>query len=103
MPARKQQSVARDGANAVHDAIGPNADLIRCFSSGTTVAKQLPARTLFVDLLSSTSLVLAIIPFQQIAVCLRFTSESGQLARSDRALERARHHFCESEAPQPSS
>src|SRR6516164_128572 len=103
MPARKQQNVARDVANAIHDAISPDADLIRCFSSGTTVAKQLPARTLFVDLLGSTPLVLAIIPFQQIAVSLRFTSESGQLAGSDRALQRACEHFGESEAPQPSS
>jgi hypothetical protein len=86
MPARKQQNVAPDVVNPVHDAIGPGADLIRCFSSRTTVAKQLPARTLLVDLLGTTPLVLAIIPFYKIPVGLRFTSESGQLAGSDRAL-----------------
>jgi hypothetical protein len=45
MSARKQQNVARNVANPLHDPIGPNADLIRCFSSGTTIAKQLPARS----------------------------------------------------------
>src|SRR5215471_5691489 len=101
MPARKQQNVARNVANAVHDAIGPDADLTRCFSPGTTIAKQLPARTLFVDLPGRTPLVLPIIPFQQIAVGLRFTSESGQLAGSDRSLQGTREHFCESETQQP--
>ena len=101
MPARKQQNVARDVANAFHDAIGLSADLIRCFSSRTTVAKQLPARTLFLDLPCATSLVLAIIPFQQIAVGLRFTSKPSQLASPDGALQRAREHFFESEVPQP--
>ena len=97
----KTINVTRDVANARHYAIGPGADLIRCFSSRTTVAKQLPAGTLFVDLLCATSLVLAIIPFQQIAVGLRFTSEPSQLASPDRALQRAREHFCESDILQP--
>jgi len=100
MPARKQQNVAWDVANAAHDAIGPDADLIRCFSSRTTVAKQLPARTLFVDLLCATSLILTVIPFQQIAVALRFASEAGQLASPHRPLQRAREHFCESDTLQ---
>src|SRR5262249_4527959 len=98
MPTRKQQNVALKVANPVHDAIGPGTDLIRCFSSRTTVAKQLPARTLLVDLPGTTPLVLAIIPFYQIAVGLRFNSESGQLAGSDRALQRTREHFCKSDA-----
>src|ERR1700739_1588793 len=97
MPAQKQQNVAREVANAVHDAIGPGTDLIRCFSSRTTVAKQLPARTLLVDLLGTTPLVLAIVPFYQIAIGLRFTSEPGQLAGSDRTLQGAGEHFRESE------
>ena len=98
MPTRKQQNVASKVANPVGDAIGPGTDLIRCFSSRTTVAKQLPARTLLVDLLGTTPLVLAIIPFYQIAVGLRFISESGQLTGSDRALQRTGEHSCESEA-----
>src|SRR5215813_2937614 len=97
MPAREQQNVAPETANPTHDAIGPGSDLIRCFSSRTTIAKQLPARTLLMDLLGTTPLVLAIIPFYQIAVGLRFTSEPGQLAGSDRALQRTGEHFCESE------
>src|SRR5262249_41123655 len=97
MPARKQQDVPPDVANPVHDAIGAGTDLIRRFSSRTTVAKQLPARTLLLDVIGTTPLVLAIIPFYQIAVGLRFTSEPGQLAGSDRALQRTGEHFCESE------
>src|SRR5215471_6043897 len=103
MPARKQQNVAPDIANPVHDAIGPGTDLIRCFSSRTTIAKQLPARTLLMDLLGTTTLALAIIPFYQIVVGLRVISEPCQLARSDRALQRTGEHFRKSEALQPSA
>src|SRR5215468_193757 len=101
MSARKQQNVAPDVTNPVHDVIGPDTDLIRCFSFRTTVAEQLPARTLLMNLLGTTPLVLAIIPFYQIAVGLRFTSEPSQLAGPDRALQRTGEHFCEIEALQP--
>src|ERR1700739_1955728 len=100
MPAQKQQNVARDVANAVHDAIGPGTDLIRCFSSRTTVAKQLPARTLFVALLCATSLILTVLPFHQIAVALCFASEACQLASPHRPPQRAREPFCERDTVQ---
>src|SRR5262245_49923437 len=103
MPARKQQNVVPDVANPAHDANGPRHDLIRRVSLSTTVAKQLPGRALLVELLRTSTLVLGIIPFREIAVGLRVTSEPGQRARSDRALQRTGEHFRESEALQPSA
>src|SRR5215475_630773 len=98
MPTRKQQNVAPETANPTHDAIGPGTDLIRCFSSRTTVAKQLPARTLLLDLLGTTPLVMAIVPFYEIVVGLCFTSEPCQFASSDRPLQRTGEHFYETES-----
>src|SRR5215475_5236603 len=100
MPTRKQQNVAPETANPTHDAIGPGTDLIRRFSSRTTVAKQLPTRTLLLDLLGTTPLVLAIIPFYEIVVGLCFTAEPGQFASSDRALQWTGEHLYESESLQ---
>src|SRR5512133_3556378 len=100
MSARKQEHATWGVANALHNAIGPGADLIRCFSSRTAVAKQLPTRTLFMDLLGATPLVLTVIPFQQIAVGFRFDAEASPLRRPDRSLQGAREHFCESETQQ---
>ena len=79
MPARKQQNVAGDVANALDDAVGPDANLIRCFSSRTTVPKQVPIGALLVNLLCTTSFILTVIPFQQITVSLHIASEAGRL------------------------
>src|SRR6202012_6205193 len=44
MPARKDQYVFVDRPNASHDTVRSCADLVRSFTAGTAVAKQLPVR-----------------------------------------------------------
>src|ERR1700759_240797 len=103
MPARKQQDVTRNAANASHDAIRSVTALILRFSSRTSVPKQLPVGTLVVNLLCTTSFILTVIPFQQITVGLRFATEAGQLAGPHRPLQRTREYLCESATVQASA
>src|SRR5215470_3756393 len=101
MRAGEQQHLALDRAYATHHAVGSRADLRRRFSSGTTVAEQLPAWTLRQNLRGAPAFVLPVVPFDQIAVGLGHAPESRQLAGPRRALQRAREDSCEGESAQP--
>src|SRR5262245_8383704 len=100
MPARKEQDVRLHRANAGHHAVGSGADLIRRLSSRAAVAEQLPFRTFFVNLLGALALVLAIVPFEEVAVGLCCGGEASQLAGPGCALQRAGENLGECQALQ---
>src|SRR6185436_3818600 len=86
MPAREQKHVPLDLPHSVHNPVGPDADLIRRFPFRTAVVKQLPVRALHMDLGGAAPLVLAVVPFEEVAIDFGDGLEAGQLACQDCAL-----------------
>src|SRR5437870_656727 len=101
MRARKDQHITLDSAHAFHHAVCPRADLVRRFSSGAAIAKQLPVRALPVDVSGKATLILAIVPFEQVTVDFSHCSKAGQLAGSSGTLQRAGKYLGESHSTQP--
>jgi hypothetical protein len=101
MCARENQHVALDDAHMLHHPIGTRANLAWRFPSRAAIAKQLPIRALVVDVSRKTTLVLPIVPSEQVPVDFSHSSEAGQLARSDGTLQRTGKHPSESQSPQP--
>src|SRR2546426_3457245 len=101
MRARKDQHITLDSAHAFHHAVCPRANLVRRFPSGAAIAKQLPIRALPVDVSGKATLILAIVPFEQVTVDFSHRSKSRQLAGPHRALQRAGKHLGESHSSQP--
>src|SRR5229473_125231 len=80
VPARKNQNVAFDRAHTINHAISPRSNLGGRFTSGTAVAEQLPVRALGVDLRSASTLVFAVVPFEQVAINIGLGAEASQFA-----------------------
>src|SRR5207237_3805176 len=68
---------------------------VRRFTSGATVAEQVPVRALSVDLGRAETLILAVVPLQQIAINFGYCPEAGQLTGPCRAQQGARKHLRE--------
>jgi len=62
--------------------VGPGADLVRRLPTRAAVVEQLPIRTLCMNLDSAATLVLAVVPFEEVAIGFGYGPESGQLAVS---------------------
>ena len=78
--ARENQNIPPHRAHALNHAISPSTNLAGRFPSGATIAEDLPAGALGVDLRGPESLVFAIVPFHKIVVDLRLVAEAGQFA-----------------------
>src|SRR5437867_8467606 len=81
MPAREEQDVSPRFPHAAHHAVGPGADLVWRLAARAAVAEELPVGTLGVNLGAGASLILPVVPFDQILVDLGSRPESSQLAR----------------------
>src|SRR6516165_3996922 len=68
MPAGKEQHVPLDGPHTAHHVVGPDTNVFRGFSSRTTIPEQLPVGALGVNINSAASLVITVIPLQQVAI-----------------------------------
>jgi hypothetical protein len=101
MPTRKNQHIALDRAHPTHNVIGPRANMIRQFSTGTAIAEQLPVGTLLVDLDRSATFVIPVVPFDQIGVQFSYGSEAGQFARASSPLQGTRKDLRKGESYQP--
>src|SRR5438874_2506798 len=101
MPAGEKQHVTFDTARAFHRAVRPRANLFWRFPSGAAIPKQLPIRALPVNVSGKATLILAIVPFEQVPVDFSYRSKSRQLAGPHRALQRAGKHLGESHSAQP--
>src|SRR6516165_3494592 len=89
MPARKKQHVPLYGMQPADNAISPRAHLVRRFTSGAAVAEQLPIRAFRTDLGCAATFILAVVPFEQIAIDVGCGAEAGQLTGPARALQGA--------------
>src|SRR5262249_27897298 len=85
---------------AVHDTISPGRGLGRRFPSWATVAKQFPVGALRPDLGGAAPLILAVVPFNQIAINFGLSPEAGPLTCPGRALQGTGIHLCERQAAQ---
>src|SRR5215475_4415396 len=103
MTAGEKQNVSVNSAQAAHHPVGPRAYLIRRFSTGTTVAEQLPTGTFRKDIGSATAFIFTVVPFVQVTIDFRHSSETSQLAGPARALQRTGEHLGESQSFQPLS
>jgi hypothetical protein len=87
MPTRKKENIALNRAQPTHHAVGPGPDLIRRFSSRAAVAEQLPIGAILENLDRTATLILAVVPFQQIVIDRGLGSETSQLAGPGGALQ----------------
>ena len=77
MPARKNQDVAFDHAHAIHCLICPGSNLVRRFPARTAVAEQLPLWTHGMNFRRPEAFILAVVPFDQIAIDFGYSAEAG--------------------------
>src|SRR5437867_3671541 len=82
MPARKNQNIASDRANAIHNLICPRGNMVRRFSAGAAVVEQMPFRALRVNFRRAEAFVPAVVPFDQVAVNFGARAEAGKFARA---------------------
>jgi hypothetical protein len=100
VPTRKNQHIPSNPTDSTYHPVRPCGDLIRRFTSRAAVAKQLPSGPLRENIRRAESLILAVVPFDQIAIDFVRPSEARQFACADRTLQGARKHFGESEPPE---
>src|SRR5207248_7303507 len=101
MPAGEKQHVTFDTARAFHRAVRPRANLFWQFPSGAAITKQLPIRVLPVNVSGKATLILAIVPFEQVPIDFSHSSKPSQLAGPGGTLQRAGKHLGESYSTQP--
>src|SRR5215510_8096536 len=101
MPAGKQQHVPLHGTQATHDTIGPRRGLGWRFPSWAAVAEQFPVGALRPDLGGAASLILAVVPFDQLTIHFSHGPEAGQRAGPGGALQGTGIDLGERQAAQP--
>ena len=98
--ARKKEHSRSGGSHPGQYAVSPRAHLVRRFTAWATVAEQLPLRPRSKDLVCAETLVLTVVPFDQIAIDFGYGPEPGQLTCPYRALQWARKHLPEIQSSQ---
>src|ERR1700730_431218 len=89
-----------EGAHTVHHGVSTRRHLFGRFTARAAVAKQQPIRALGMNLGRGKPLILAIVPFEQIAIDFGYGPEPGQLTSARRTLQRARKYFLKIQSSQ---
>src|SRR5262245_20367107 len=89
MSAGEQQHVSTHSPQAAHGPVSPGDDLGRRFPSRAAVAEQLPVGALCPNLGRPPSLILAVVPFQQIGIDFGDAPKAGQFTCPAGALQGA--------------
>jgi hypothetical protein len=103
VPAREDQHIPRSRAYSAYHSVGSGGNLFRSFTARAAIAEQLPSGTLGVNIGSEASFILAVVPFEQIAIDFVYCPEAGQYACADRALQGTGGYLGESESTEPLS
>src|SRR4051795_2076408 len=101
MAARENQHISLDKANAAGHTIGSQDHVFRRLASGTAVAKQLPVRTLLMNIHCTAALVVAVVPLDQILVDFSHIAETCQFTGMACAPQGAGQDHRESHPLQP--
>jgi len=89
MPAGKEEYGAVDGARPVQDVVRSRSDVIHRLSPRRSVTEDIPAGTSRQDVFGGQAFIVAVIPFDQVAIDFRPLSETGQFACVASALQGA--------------
>jgi hypothetical protein len=87
MTARKKQHVSFYSTHPADNEISPRAHLVGRFASGAPVSEQLPIRSFRMDFGRAATFILAVVPFEQIAIYIGCGAEAGQLTGPSCALQ----------------
>src|SRR5579871_931536 len=90
MSMREDQRVAVDGAQPGNHPVRPRRDVAGTFAARAAVAKQPPARPFLANFHTPTSLVVAVVPLEEVGIRLRDRPEAGKFAGSHRPARGAR-------------
>jgi len=101
--AGEEKHVTWDRSHPLHDPVRARSDIGRALPFGAAVPEQIPVRPLGVDLHAPPTLVLSVVPFQEIGVELGHATVAGQLAGAGSSLERAGEDPGERPPPEPRS
>jgi len=100
---REQRDVPFLRAQASDEPIGALGNLRGRLTAGTTVPKDVPARSSLANVGGALPFVIAIVPFAEVGLDLRRRREPDQLASSPRALPRTDQYTRKLDRPQPGS
>src|SRR6266576_1868257 len=98
--ARKKEHSRSGGSHPGQYAVSPRTHLVRRFTARATVAEQLPLRPRSKDLVRAETLVLTVVPFDQIAIDFGNCPEPRQLTCPCGALQWARKNLSEIQSSQ---
>ena len=101
LPVREKRDVALQRAKMGDEPICPIGNRAGHLSPGTTVAKDIPARSPLANVHSEHALVIAIVPLCQVRFRLGRCPQSGQLACSLRTLPWAGEHTSKLDVLEP--
>jgi hypothetical protein len=87
MSTGEQQNIPWFGSHFFNDSIGSIRDLLWRFTTRAAVTEDLPSRAFCPDLDGSATFVLAIVPFDEIAINLSDGSEACDLTGAAGALQ----------------
>lgn len=87
MAAGKEQHISINSAEPFHHATCPISQIDQVLAAGATVAEYLPAGPLLLDLVRRLSLVIAVVPFGEVAINDSDPPESRQFAGAHRSLQ----------------
>src|SRR5437870_9673353 len=80
MRAGKNQHVAFDSAHPFHNSVCAHSNFVRRFPTRAAIAKELPIRTLLVNISAEAALIVAVVPFEQVPINFSHRSKTSQLA-----------------------
>src|ERR1700730_16671532 len=93
MAAREKQHHRSKGADPAPHTVSTRRYVFRRFTSWAAVSKQLPIWAPGTDLGRGETLILAVVPFEQIRIDFGHSPEAGQLTRPGRALQGTRKYL----------
>src|SRR6267143_673002 len=101
VPAGEKQNVARRRPHAVQYSVSPRGDLLWRFAARAAVAEQLPVRAFRTDLDRTATLVLAVVPLDEVVIDFSRRSKAGQFTCPTRALQWTGKHPRKRQFTQP--
>ena len=82
----RRGALAVDRSNPTAHAVGSRADFVERFATGKSIAEEIPIRAFRMDVRPSQALVVAVVPFDQVAIDFGPARKTREFAGSARAL-----------------
>jgi hypothetical protein len=82
MIAGEQEHAATGSANPLDYAVGTDDNVGDRFAAGATVMKKFPPRSFPPNFSGGLTLVVAVVPFDEVSIEVRFSLKASQLTRA---------------------